>query len=200
MRQSGSGNLRNLPKLLNKFTLASHPQRIHLGGHCCQSWQLRVNNTSFIRDQVFRKRMLTVTHRKGTPLDLPPLLLQLNLAEWIYVEIQHAPPRCFQTKALITGKVTTALEMPQHFMMPMCEHRDSLPAHPTVKIPCHVGSVRWSCHQEPAKLSCRVHFLLAESSLGHNFPAPFAGVFPISAGFRHLNSLWTLGWPLLQPF
>ena len=83
-------------------------------------------------------------------------------------------------------------------MMLMFEHRDILLAHTTKKT-WHIGSVRWSCHEEPAKLSCRVHFFHAESFLGQKFPAHFAGVCLISAGFQRLNSLWTLGWPLSQP-
>ena len=87
----------------------------------------------------------------------------LNGFPW---ETQNALPRCFQTQALITSKVTIALEVPQHFMMSMCEHRHNLPAHPTVKMVWHIGSVWWSCHKEPAKLGCRVHLLHAESLFG----------------------------------
>ena len=143
--------------------------------------------------------MFTITYYKVTHSDLLLLTLQLILTQWISVEIQHAPPRCLQTRALITGKVTTALEMPQHFMMPMCEHRHILPAHPTVKMAWHINSVWWPCHEEPAKLGCRVHLLHAESYLGQNFPAPFASVCLISAGVWRLNPLWTLRSPLLQP-
>ena len=138
-------------------------------------------------------------HHKGIYLDYLPLTLQLILTQLISLEIPHAPPRCFQTQVQITSKVTTALEMPQHFMMTMCEHRHILPAHPTVKMARHVGSVWWPYHKEPAKLSCRIHFLHAESFLAQKFPAPFAGVCLISAGFRRFNSQWTLLWALFQP-
>ena len=128
------GGLHKLRRqLLKEFIAVSHPQRIQQARHFCQNWQLRVNNTSFIGDQVLHKRMLTVTHHKGTLLDLPPLPRQLVLVQWISVEIQHTPPRCFQTKALITGKLMTALEVPQHFMMPECEHGDILSTYPTEK-------------------------------------------------------------------
>ena len=39
----------------------------------------------------------------------------------------------FPKQELLTGKVTAAMEMPQQFMMPMCEHRDILLAHTTKK-------------------------------------------------------------------
>ena len=87
-------------------------------------------------------------------------------------------PRCFQTQALITGKVPTALEILQHFMMSMCEHRDFLAAHPTVKRAWHNGSVWWSCHEEPAKLDCRVHIIHAESFLRQNFLTPLLASVP----------------------
>ena len=118
--------------------------------------------------------MLTVTYHNRTLSDPLPLKLQLILS-------QHAPPRCFQTQALITRNVTTALEMPQHFMMSMFEHRDILPAHPTVQLAWNISSVWWSCHKEPSKLGCRVHFLHAESFLGQIFPARSVGVCLISA-------------------
>ena len=67
------------------------------------------------------------------PLDLPPLSLQLILVQRISVKILHVPPRCFEPPALITGKLTTPLKRPHHFMMPMCQQRDNFPAHRTVK-------------------------------------------------------------------
>ena len=143
--------------------------------------------------------MLTITYYKRILSDFLPLTLQLILTQWISLEIQHASPRCFQTQTLITGKVTTALEMPQHFTMSMREQRHILPAHPTVKIAWLIGSVWWPCHKEPAKLGCRVHLLHAESFLGQNSPAPFASICLISAGVWCLISLWTLRWSLLQP-
>ena len=206
MRRSGSGNLRNLPKLrpvsrllryplarrlaqspqlLDQSIAASRLQRVHQARHLCQNWQLRVNDTSFVGDQVLCKRMLTITYYKRNRSDLLPLMLQLILTQWISMEIQHAPPRCFQTQALITGKVTTALEKPQHFMMSMCEHRHILPAQLIVKLAWHIGSVCWRCHKGPAKLGCRVHLLFAEIFLGQNFPTPFVSVVSvclISAG------------------
>ena len=143
--------------------------------------------------------MLTITYHKRTFSDFLPVTLQLILTQWTSVEIQHVPPRCFHTQALITGKVTAALEILQHFMMSICEHRHILPAHPTVKIVWHTGSVGWSCHREPAKLGCRVHLLHAESFSGQNFSTPLASVRLISAGVWRLNPLWTLRWSLLQP-
>ena len=156
-----------------------------------------VNGTSFIGDQVFCKRMLTITYHKRTFSDLLPLTLQFILTWWISVEIQHALTRCFQTPAVITGKVTTTSERLQHFMMSMCEHRVIHPAHRTVKMAWYIVSIWWYCHKEPAKLGGRVHFLHPESLLGKNFPAPYARVCLISTGFPDLNSLWTLQSPLL---
>ena len=116
--------------------------------------------------------MLTITYYKKTRFNLLPLTLQLILTQWVSMEIQHVPPRCFQTQALITGKVTTALEMPQHFMMSMSEHRHIAPAHPTVKMAWHIGSVWWPCHKEPAKLGCSVHLLHAENFSDRIFRRP----------------------------
>ena len=143
--------------------------------------------------------MVAIKYYKRNFSDLLPLMLQFILTQWISVEIQHALPRCFQTQALITGKVTTALEMPPYFVMPMCEHRHILPAHPKVKMAWHLGTVWRPCHEEPAKLRCRVHLLHPESFLGQAFPAPFAIICLVSAGVWRLNPLWTLRWSLLQP-
>ena len=111
----------NCAQFFDSPIAASHLQRVYQAGHLCQNWQLRVNDTSFVNDQVLCKRMLTITYNKRTLSDFLPLTLQLILTQWISLEIRHAPPRCFQTQALITVKVTTALEMPQHFMISMCE-------------------------------------------------------------------------------
>ena len=193
------GQYKPRPHFLDQSISASHLQRVHQARHLCQNWQLRVNDTSFVENQVLCKRMLTITYYKRTRSDFLPLTLQFILTRWISVEIQHAPPRCFQTQALITGKVTTALVMPRHFMTSICEHRHILPARPTVKMAWHFGSLWWPCHKEPAKLGCRVHLLHSERFLGQIFPAPFASVCLISADVWRLNPLWSLRWSLLQP-
>ena len=77
---------------------------------------------------------------------------------------------------MIPGKVMSPLENPQHFVMPMREDRDIFLAHPSVEMARLVGGGRWSCHKEPARLSCPVHFLHAENFFGRNFEAPFASV------------------------
>ena len=158
-----------------------------------------VNYTSFVGDQVLCKRMLTITYYKRTRSDFLPLTLQLILTQWISVGIQHAPPRCFQTQALITGKVMTALEMPQHFMVPMGKHGHVLSAQLTKKVAGHIGSIWRPRQKKPTKLCCRVHLLHAERFLGQDFPASFASVCLISAGDWRFNPLWTLRWSLFQP-
>ena len=142
MRRRGSGNLRNLPKLrlmstrlhdslarrlaklrpqcLNEPVVASHLQPIYQAGHLRQDWQVRVDHTSFVRDQVLCKRMLAIPYYKRTLLNLLPLPLQLIFSRGISLRIQHAPPRYFKTQTLVTSKVTTPLKMLQHFVVPMC--------------------------------------------------------------------------------
>ena len=139
--------------------------------------------------------MLAIPYYKRTLLNLLPLPLQLIFSQWIPLEIQHAPPRCFQTQALVTSKATTSLKMPQHFMVPMGEHGHILPAQPTIKVAWHIGSIRCPCDVEPPKLCCRVYLLQPVSFLGQNFPAPLASICLVSASVRRINSLRTLEGP-----
>ena len=69
------------------------------------------------------------------------LPLQLIFSQGISLKIQHAPPRCFKTQTLVTSKVTAPLKMPQHFMVPMCEHGHILSAQPTIKVAGHIDSI-----------------------------------------------------------
>ena len=89
--------------------------------------------------------------------------------------------------------------MPQHFMVPMCEHGHILPAQPTVKVAWHIGSIWWYCHEEPAELRCRVNLLHPESFLGQDLPAPLVSICLVPAGVWRLKPLWTLLRSLLQP-
>ena len=163
MRRRGSGNLRKLPKFvscpgvftfywpggehklrpqfLNETVAASHLQPIYQAGHLRQDRQLRVDHTSFVTDQVLCKRMLAVPYHKKTLLNLLPLPPQLIFGQWISLKIQHAPPRCLKTQTLVTGKVTTPLKMPQHFMVPMCEYGHILAAQPAIKVAGNAGSI-----------------------------------------------------------
>ena len=70
---------------------------------------------------------------------------------------------------------------------------------PENKMAWLIGSVWWSCHGEPTKLSCPVHFIHAESFPWQNLAAPFVVVCLISAGVWRLYSLEPLRWPLLKP-
>ena len=165
MGRRRSGNRRNLPKLrlvskrlhapqaqplaqtaprvlfFNEAIADSHFEPIHQTRHLGQEWQLRVDHSSFIRDQVLCEWMFPIPHYQRPFLYALPLPLQLILCQRISLKIQHAPPRCFKAQTLVTRKVTTPLEMPQHFMVPMGEHRHVFPAQPTVKVAWNVRSI-----------------------------------------------------------
>ena len=163
MRRRSSGNLRNLPKLrlvsrrhhasmarrlaqtapqfLDEAVAASHLQPIYQAGHLRQDWQLRVDHTSFVSDQVLCKGMLSIPYYKRTLLNLLPLPLQLIFSQRISLKIQHPPPRCFNTQTLVTCKMTTSLKMPQHFIVPMGEHGHILLAQLTIKMAGYIRSI-----------------------------------------------------------
>ena len=92
---------------LDKFIAASQVQFIRQAWHVCESWQLWVNDTNPIGNQMFSKKIFTVTNYKVTLLYLALLSLQLVISQWISVGIQHAPPRCFRAQKLISGKVVS---------------------------------------------------------------------------------------------
>ena len=105
--------------------------------------------------------MLTVTHHKGTLLDFPLSFHSSSSLNGLPWKSSTRHPGVSRPGR----EVTTPLEMSQHFKMPMCQHRDMFPAHLTVKMALHIGSVWCSCHDEPAKLSCLVYFSHAGSFL-----------------------------------
>ena len=125
-----------------------------------------VNDNSLISNQVLRKAMLTVTSHTRSLLCFLLLSLRLIIAKWISIEFQNAPPWCFLAQTLISSKITSPLEMPQHFMKPMCKDGDVFPAHPTVEMGRFVGSVCWCGHKEPAKLLCLYNFFTRKVFLG----------------------------------
>ena len=228
MTRSDSRNLRSVPRLRHESRLLQcwldrrlkqTAPTASQGVHSCLSSSAHPPNTPLLSELAtegqqhqphqWANRPQKDVHDHAPQGDyswFPPLLLQCILTQRISVEIQHAAPRCFETHALTTGKMTTPLKMPQQFMMPMCYHREIVAAHQTVKMAWQFGSVWWSCHEQPAQLSCPVHLLHAEVFLGKNLAAPFAGVCLISAGVPlispgvwRLYFLLILQWPLFQP-
>ena len=169
------------PQLVNEFVATSQLQHVHQAGHPREYWQLWVHNTSPISDQVFNKEMLTVSKYKGTLLYFAFLPLQLIIAQWIFVEIQHVPPRCFKAQMFISGKAPSLLEIPQHFMISMREDRNVLPTSPAKEVAWFGVGVCWSCHKEPAEVTCTVHFLHFENFVRQILPAPFTCVCLITA-------------------
>ena len=71
----------------------------------------------------------------------------VNSAQWndsakfrrIFLEIKHAPPSCFESQTLVSVKVPSYLERPQHIMMPTSEYRVIFSANPAIEKAALVG-------------------------------------------------------------
>ena len=188
-RPSGQNKL--CPQFLNETIAASHLEHIHQTGHLGQHWQLRVDHSSLVRDQVLGEWVLLIPHNQRTLQNAPPLPLQLFPCQWISMKIQDAPPRCFKAPTLVASKMTTPLIMPQHFMVPMGQDGHVLPAQATVEVAGHIRSIRRPSHEKPPNLCGRVNLLHSVCLLAPNSPAPLTCISFVTAGIRRLDPLRT---------
>ena len=96
--------------------------------------------------------MLKVANHKRTLLHFC-LPLQLIITQWITMQIQHTPPRCFKVQTLIMRKMGSPLKMPQQSMMSTSEDRNSFSADPAKEVASVVGGACRCGNKEPAILT-----------------------------------------------
>ena len=186
-----SGQSKLCPQFLNESITAPHLEHIHQTGHLGQHWQLRVDHSSLVSDQVLGEWVLLIPHNQRTLQNALPLPLQLIFFQGISVKIQDAPPRCFKAQTLVARKVTTPLVMPQHFMVPMGQDGHVLSAQATVEVAGHIRSIRRPSHKKPPYLCGRVNLLHSECLLAPNPPAPLTCISFVTAGIWRLDPLRT---------
>ena len=93
--------------------------------------------------------------------------------------------KVFVAAGVDSGKVTTPLEVPPNFNIPMCQDSDIFLAHPTVQIVWLIGGVCRSCPH------LTIHFFMGIVFLDR-IVGRFAGVRLISCCLISLGSLFSL--------
>ena len=95
--------------------------------------KIDVHSTSLVDKDVFRKRVLSVSHDRRSPLDSLLLLLYSCRTHGIPLVVQHFPVWRFQHQTMAAIKKPSALEVSQNFVITISWNRDFLSTNAAIK-------------------------------------------------------------------
>ena len=182
----------SLPEFFHKLVTPTQLKSIDEARDLRQHWQLWIDVSGGIRNQILPKRIFAVPDYKRGKHNLLSLSLKLVFREWNAVEVQHPPTRCIEAKPFVASEMLVSLKVPDYLVSSVSENRHILQTHSAIKLAQLVCSISGPGDEELSQLVNSVPLLHFECASGGHPPPRLFDISVFSTGVRCVRHMLLL--------